>query len=100
MVYPSPSREIRAKLKTMVSKTKSVEQQIKTVGVVVKPNAPEAVEALKSLIEQHPEYDFVAESIGYHAIEELPSSIKRVEPSEFQHVTDLVVVLGAILGSF
>ena len=78
----------------MVSETKSVEQQIKTVGVVVKPNAPEAVEALKSLIEQHPEYDFVAESIGYHALEELPAAIKRVEPSEFQHKTDLVVVLG------
>ena len=78
----------------MVSETKSVEQQIRTVGVVVKPNAPEAVEALKSLIEQHPEYDFVAESIGYHALEELPAAIKRVEPSEFQHKTDLVVVLG------
>ena len=33
----------------MVSETKSVEQQIRTVGVVVKPNAPEAVEALKEL---------------------------------------------------
>ena len=67
----------------MVSETKSVEQQIRTVGVVVKPNAPEAVEALKSLIEQHPEYDFVAESIGYHALENFQRRSSGLSPASF-----------------
>ena len=94
MVYPSPLEDIRAKVWCMVADTKKQEGTIRTVGVVVKPNAPEAVEALKTLVSQHPELRFVAESIGYHALEELPSEIDRVEPIDFQNVADLVVVLG------
>ena len=48
----------------MVTDTESMNPTIKTVGVVVKPNAPEAIEALKTLVGQHPDFRFVAESIG------------------------------------
>ena len=46
MVYPSPLEDIRAKVWYMVADTQKQEGTIRTVGVVVKPNAPEAVEAL------------------------------------------------------
>ena len=67
---------------------------IRKVGLVVKPNAPEAIAAVHTLVEGYPQFEFLAESIGYHALEELPERVVRVEPKRFQDEVDLVVVLG------
>lgn len=65
----------------------------RTIGVVLKPGAPEALEAARKLRSLLPDVRWVAEKEGYHAVEGLPE-VERVEPAAFEALCELVVVLG------
>ena len=64
-----------------------------TIGVILNPGAPEAVEAASLLQETVPGVRLVTEKEGYHAVEGLPG-FERLTAQELEEQCTLVVVFG------
>ena len=64
-----------------------------TIAVILKPGAPEAVEAAKKLRTLVPQSRLVTEKEGYHAVEGVPE-LERLEPEDLERQCEMVVVLG------
>jgi len=66
----------------------------KTIGVVLKPDLPEALDVLVRLKKGVPDARLVMENAGYHAIGELPVPVERVSAEIFEASSDIVLVVG------
>ena len=64
-----------------------------TIGVILKPGAPEAVAAAKRVRDIVPGVRLVTERDGYHAVAGLPD-IERLSAAELERQCSLVVVFG------
>ena len=65
-----------------------------TIGLVLKPGVPEAIEAMHAAIDLAPQARFIIERSGHHALEQLPARVEAVETATFDDQADLVLVLG------
>ncbi|MEZ4271020.1 MAG: NAD(+)/NADH kinase [Myxococcota bacterium] len=66
----------------------------KTIGVVLKPNVPQALDALNLLQTTYPNLSIVTEDTGHHAVLERPQGVEGVSAEDFEKVVDLVLVFG------
>ncbi len=66
----------------------------KTIGVVLKRGAPEALAALATAQRVAPEARFVVEAKGYHALASLPAGVEALDAETIEREADLVLVLG------
>jgi NAD+ kinase len=64
------------------------------IGVVLKPEVPQGLAGVAAIHEEIPDAQILAEAEGYHAIEQLPEWVERVDPDVFEARADLVVVFG------
>lgn len=64
------------------------------IGVVLKPDAVEALDGLAVIREEVPDALLIAELLGHHALDDLPSYVERVDAATFERRCDLVVVFG------
>jgi len=87
MTKPKAAKQVSG----AISKT---ETTARTIGLVLKPDAPEALEALSTIADLLPWADLLVEASGHHAITLLPTRVKRVDAKTFQSQVELVVVLG------
>ena len=65
----------------------------RTIGVILKPGAPEALVAARKLQELVSDARWVTEKEGYHAVEGLPA-FERLQADEFEAACSLAVVFG------
>jgi len=66
----------------------------RVVGVVLRPGAPEALEALRSVQEKYPEVQILVEAEGHHALSDVPEGVRPVSVETFENESDLVLVFG------
>ena len=67
---------------------------IRTIGLVLKPGAPEAIEAMHTAMALAPDARFVVERSGHHALREVPARVASIEAGAFEDEAHLVLVLG------
>lgn len=65
----------------------------KTVGVVLKPGVPEALQALKQVQKLAPQAHYLMESSGHHAVSEA-TGVDLVDGTTLERESDLIVVFG------
>jgi len=65
-----------------------------TIGLVLKRNAPEAIESLSVAQAAVPGARFLVEAKGYHALSELPEGVEAVDAETIEREADLLLVLG------
>jgi NAD+ kinase len=65
-----------------------------TIGVVLKPGVPEALQSLTRLQKLAKDARFVIEDQGHHSISDLPPGVTPIDHKSFESQVDLVVVLG------
>jgi len=66
----------------------------KTIGIVVKPGSPKALEALQSVAKAAGDAKFLIEGSGHHAVRDLPVEAKRVDAKVIEEESDLLIVFG------
>ena len=66
----------------------------KTIGIVVKPGAPRALEALATVARVAGDARFLIERTGHHALDELPIEAERVDAQVIEEEAEIMLVLG------
>jgi NAD+ kinase len=66
----------------------------KTIGLVLKRNAPEALESLSVVQRAAPDARLLVEATGYHSFDPLPEGVESIDAETFASESDLVLVLG------
>lgn len=64
-----------------------------TIGLVLKPGVPEAIEGVRTICALAPNSTLLIEESGYHAVDSLPM-VERVTAAEMEARSDLLVVFG------
>ncbi len=65
-----------------------------TIGLVLKRNAPEALESLSVARSAAPGARFLVEAEGYHALDQVPAGVEAVDAATIERSADLLLVLG------
>lgn len=64
------------------------------IGVVLKPEVPEAIAALRQLQQQNPRLHLVGEERGHHALDEEVHGVERLAAPLIEERVELMLVLG------
>lgn len=67
---------------------------VRTIGVVLKRDTPEAVTALERAVGIAADVRFVIEAEGLHAVDSPPARVEPVDAATFERDIDLLLVLG------
>lgn len=65
-----------------------------TIGLVLKPGAKEALEALAVVQHEVPKARLLVEKEGHHALDPVPKGVEPVDNWAFETTSDMVLVLG------
>jgi NAD+ kinase len=66
----------------------------RTIGVVLKPNAPEALASLAVARSVARSAQFIVEASGHHALLPAPHGVHAVDAAQFEQQADMVLTLG------
>ena len=66
----------------------------KTIGVVLRPGASEALEDVQRIQQLLPDATLLVERDGHHAVRDIPARVTPVTPEQFEERCDMMVVLG------